>query len=119
METFKDWQPELGGFGTVDETNDIHQCILTILNTPKGSAALYPTFGSDIYKYVDYPVDVVTPHVVRETILALEEWEPRITLNDVKVSFLDEKHLTLQITWQLINDAEKDFVTFLEVKRGS
>ena len=117
LSTFSDFQPALYSFETAQAVDDIHQTIKTILETPKGSAVLYPTFGSDIHKFVDYPTNIVTPHVVRETILALEEWEPRIEIDDVSVDLTDSAHLTLKVQWSLKTSGTQN-TTFLELDRG-
>ena len=56
--TYVDWQYKLNKIGSVAEgVEDINQCIAIILLTQKGSDPLRPTFGSDIYKYIDYPIN--------------------------------------------------------------
>ena len=53
--TYVDWQLKLNAIGGVAEgADDINQCIAIILLTKKGSVPHRPTFGSDIYKYIDY-----------------------------------------------------------------
>jgi len=81
-----DWQPKLGDAGIVGGQDDIDQCIRTILLTPKGSAPHNPAFGSNIHLYIDWPQNRVTPHLVREAVLAIRDWEPRIDNVKVKVS---------------------------------
>lgn len=77
--TVADWQPELGAIGqVVTDIADIDQCIRTILITPKGSVAHEPDFGSDLWRYIDWPVDQARPHVVREILDAVSRWEPRV-----------------------------------------
>lgn len=115
---FTDWQPALFSFEKAQAIDDIHQTIRTILETPKGSAVLYPTFGSDIAKFVDYPVNIVTPHIVRETILALEEWEPRITLDNVSLEFIAPAQMQLKVKWSLKNSGI-NATTLLELDRGN
>ena len=57
--TYVDWQYKLNGIGSIAEgVEDINQCIAVILSTQKGSVPHRPTFGSDILKYVDYPVNI-------------------------------------------------------------
>ena len=81
-----DWQPELGTDDIVGGLDDIDQCIRTILLTPKGSDPHNPPFGSNIHLYIDWPQNRVTPHLVREAVLAIRDWEPRIDDVQVKVS---------------------------------
>ena len=70
--TYVDWQCKLNGIGDVAEgVEDINQCIAIILSTQKGSDPHRPTFGSDIIKYVDYPINIAKANIIRETIDAL------------------------------------------------
>lgn len=66
--------------------DDIDQCIRTILATPKGSDPLRPDFGSDHYRYVDWPQNTVAPHLVREAVVAVATWEPRVVEVSVTVT---------------------------------
>ena len=60
--TYVDWQLKLNSIGEVAQgVDDINQCIAIILLTKKGSVPHRPTFGSDIYKYIDYPINEATP----------------------------------------------------------
>lgn len=102
--TATDWSPKLGEIGAVvEELDDINQCIAVILSTPKGSRAHEPEFGSDLWKYIDYPVSEAIPHVVREAIDALETWEPRIKLVRVAPT-INGAQITIQIEWKLNED---------------
>ncbi len=103
-----DWSLKLGALGEVVEgVADVDQCIAIILTTPKGSDPLRPTFGADIWRYIDVPIDIARPAVVRELVDALTLWEPRITMVDVEVApALDGTsqsgaHLEVTVTWQL------------------
>ena len=104
--TYIDWQYKLNTIGSVAEgVDDINQCIAIILTTRKGSVPLRPTFGSEIYKYVDYPVNEAIPNITRETIDAINLWETRITVNSVSVE-INQEIITVKIEWTL-----KDFNT--------
>ncbi len=81
---------------------DLHQAIFIILRTLLGSDPHRPLFGSKIYDYLDYPVNRVTPYLVRETVGALNRWEPRIVVVDVVISISSEQ-ITLTVMWQAIH----------------
>lgn len=99
--TAADWQPRLGAHGDiVAGVDDIHQCIRTILMTPKGSVPHRPEFGSDIWRYLDLPTGEAIPHVVREGIEALRRWELRIeVIRMVPVELGAHLHITVE--WRL------------------
>ncbi|MBS9780861.1 MAG: GPW/gp25 family protein [Gammaproteobacteria bacterium] len=85
---------------------DIHQCITNILMTRKGTDILRPLFGSNYHDYLDAPQDVFIPNAVREVVIALTIWEPRIDVDSVK--FIGSApHLTMQVHWSLKEDIAK------------
>lgn len=103
-----DWSLKLGAIGQVVQgVADVDQCVAIILTTPLGSDPLRPTFGCDIWRYIDHPISQSLPAIVRELTAALTLWEPRITLVNVTgVPVLDTTtqsgaHLDVSVTWQL------------------
>ena len=99
--TYADWQYKLDTIGSVAEGAwDINQCIAIILLTPKGSVPHRPDFGSNIYKYIDYPVNEASANIVREATDALTLWETRIEVNNIEVE-IDETKITTAIEWTL------------------
>jgi phage baseplate assembly protein W len=109
------WQLQLDTFGgIVEDLDDINQCILTILTTPKGSDPLRPEFAMDVMAYVDKPMDVAIPTLVAQAVEALRLWEPRISLISLVASEPEIGHLNLQVTWTLV-DGGPQFVTEVPV----
>lgn len=95
------WQPALGTSGEVVEgLRDIDQAVRIILTTPRGSDAHRPEFGSLLHLYIDWPVNRVTPHLVRETVDALRRWETRISVVQVQV-IIDGSQITLRVQWSV------------------
>lgn len=95
------WQPTLGTSGEVIEgLRDIDQSIRIILTTPKGADAHRPDFGSDLHLYIDWPVNRVTPHLVRETVDALRRWETRISVVQVKVQ-IEGVQIKVRVQWRV------------------
>jgi len=96
-----DWQPKLGEIGKiVEDFDDINQCIYIILATPKGSDPHRPEFGSDLWKYIDYPVDQAIPNVIREAIDAITTWEPRVEIVKITAEII-EAQVKFTIEWKL------------------
>lgn len=105
-----DWQPELGKIGSVVENiEDINQCIRIILMTPKGSDPHRPEFGSDIWKYIDYPVNEAIPNIIREAIDAINTWEPRVEIKSIKAR-IDNSNVILMLEWILKGGAESNIL---------
>jgi phage baseplate assembly protein W len=110
-----DWSLELDapsepGYGIgniVQGLSDVNQCIQIILTTPKGSDPLRPTFGADVWRYIDAPIDAAIPAIVREVTEAITRWEPRVTVISIIVRPVlggDTQagaHLDITVTWQL------------------
>ncbi|UKI41433.1 MAG: GPW/gp25 family protein [Candidatus Melainabacteria bacterium] len=89
---------------------DINQCIAIILTTRKCSVPHRPTFGSDIYKYVDYPVNEAVPNIVREATDAITLWETRINLKSVSVE-INNTQITVKVEWTLKESKTKGITT--------
>jgi len=105
--TYVDWQFKLNDIGSVAEgVDDINQCIAIILTTRKGSAPHRPTFGSDIYKYVDYPINEAIPNIIREATDSLTEWETRIKVNSI-TAVINETQITIKVEWTLKDNNTK------------
>jgi hypothetical protein len=100
------WQPALGRNGFVEDIEDIRQSIRIILETPQGSDPLRPEFGSNIYQYIDRPIDRARPHLVREAVRAIRRWEPRVTVVRVQVEQGDgPAHVLIRIEFRLADGA--------------
>jgi phage baseplate assembly protein W len=106
--TSADWSLELGTIGgVVQGIADVEQCLGIIVTTPRGSDPLRPTFGADIWRYIDFPIDVALPAIVRELTSAITTWEPRVNLISVTAHPVNDgstqsgAHLDVTLTWQL------------------
>lgn len=103
----KHWQLAQGGHSITQGVDDIDLCIHTILSTPKGADVLRPHFGSDHFDYLDTPEDVFIPNVVREVVLAIQTWEKRAVVKDVKFEG-NVPHITMKIFWSVADDIASD-----------
>ncbi len=101
--TSVDWQPKKNAIGEIVEgIDDIKQCIDNILLTPKGSVPHNPEFGSDAWKWIDKPVNIAVPNIIRETIDAINMWETRVEISSVETE-IDEEHIIISLSWKLPN----------------
>jgi len=109
--TYVDWQLKLNEIGSVSEgIEDINQCIAIILSTQKGSVPHRPTFGSDILKYVDYPINSAKANIIRETVDAITLWETRVNVDSVSVE-IDKTQLKIKVQWSLKEDSSVSSTT--------
>lgn len=98
------------------DIDDISQCIHIIVTTPKGSDPHRPLFGCDVDQYIDYPINIARPYIVREITDALRAWEPRIKVIRVKVDVVDIAALACKIEWTFAADiVSESFVTNLSL----
>lgn len=96
-----DWQPKLNQIGDIVEgIDDIDQCIKIILMTKKGSDPHRPEFGSDIWQYIDCPVNEAVPNIIRESIDAISIWESRVQINSITAE-INESQINLKINRQI------------------
>ena len=106
--TSADWSLALGAIGDVVQgIADVEQCLGIIVTTPRGSDPLRPTFGADIWRFIDFPINRGLPAIVSELTSAITVWEPRVTLVSVTAQpVIDESsqsgaHLDVTLNWQL------------------
>ena len=78
------WTLSKNGGGAIAEgLSALRQCIDIIIRTTKNTDPLRPSFGSDVYKYSDYPVNVAIPNIKKAIKDALEIWEPRVKVTRI------------------------------------
>ena len=106
--TSADWSLALGAIGDVVQgIGDVEQCLGIIVTTPRGSDPLRPTFGADIWRYIDFPINLALPAIVSELTTAITTWEPRVNLVSVSVQPINDvstqsgAQLDVTLTWQL------------------
>lgn len=100
-------RPGSGIGGVVTGVGDVDQCIAIILTTPKGTDVLRPTFGTDLWKYIDAPISQARPAVVREVTQSITQWEPRVKVLSVTATppagivTQAGAHVEITVAWQL------------------
>lgn len=98
-----DWQFKLNDIGNAAEgLDDIDQCIKIILMTRKGSNPHRPEFGSDIWQYIDYPINEAVPNIIREAYDAITLWETRVQINSITAE-INESKINFKIDRQIKN----------------
>lgn len=113
------WSMDVNNFGFVVENRaEINQTIGLILGTQKGTDPFRPLFGSDIWEYIDRPIDVAGPMMVNAIIQAIDRWEPRINLVSVSYELQSQEGqspiipagIIFDIVWELIGGSEQEFL---------
>lgn len=92
----------------------INNSIDNILRISKGEVPGRPEFGSLLEDYLFEPMDALTERLVDEVIReALEEFEPRITVNDIYFEdYQSENILRVTIEYFLALDKNKEIRSF-------
>ncbi|MDE3942142.1 GPW/gp25 family protein [Glaesserella parasuis] len=100
------WQIAPEGVESIQGEGDLHQCIINILSTRKGSDVLRPDFGSNHFEYIDQPFDIAVPNMVREIFVAIDKWEKRVVVQEVQISG-EAPHVFCNVKWCFAEDIER------------
>lgn len=77
-----------GGIALVVREREIEEAIRIILGTAPGERPMRPEFGCRVHDHVFAPANSSTAGAIAHDVrAALEQWEPRIELQDVTVGF--------------------------------
>lgn len=115
----KDWQISTVGVGYVAEgLADIRQCLDILLRTVKGSDPLRYEFGSDISQYLDKPLTLAIPNVKRSIIEAVDIWERRVRVKEIKHEIVDYSTVNFFVVFSLVDEELIDMLK-VQIKNGS
>ncbi len=90
-----------GGVALVVREREIEEAIRLILATAPGERPMRPEFGCRVHDHVFAPINAATAGAIAHDVrYALEQWEPRIDVRDVVVSFHAAEEGTLYIDIQ-------------------
>ncbi|MGI5282005.1 GPW/gp25 family protein [Nonomuraea polychroma] len=104
-----------GSVALVRGGEEIVESIRLILGTAPGERPMRPEFGCAIHDLVFAPADAGTAGLIAyEVRLALERWEPRIELDDVRVGFggSDAGLLLIDIRYSIRGDNDPRNLVF-------
>lgn len=96
--------PGAGIGGVVQNLDDINQCIIIILTTIPGEDPFRPTFGCNLFAYIDQPVAVAMAKLSGLVTNALATWEPRINVLSVTTNYGGANNpglVQVKVVWQL------------------
>ncbi len=84
-----------GGIALVSGDREIEEAIRMILSTSPGERPMRPEFGCPIHDYLFSPSDAATAgRIAWDVRASLLRWEPRIEVQDVRVT-VDDAHPTI------------------------
>lgn len=94
----------------------LRQSVKDILTTPKGSRVMRRDYGSDLYRFIDAPLNRSTVlSVIQAVSAALAAWEPRIAVQKVEVSSAEPGHLVIDVIGTYTPDGSAVRVDGVEV----
>jgi len=106
------WQLSNQTIGQVVEgIDDIRQCMGTILTTTKGSDPMRILFGSDIWQFIDTPINTAVANISAEIIDCLGKWEPRISIKELTYNITGNK-IDFELTAELLESGEITQILF-------
>lgn len=106
------WQLSNQTIGQIAEgIDDIRQCIGIILTNTKGSDPLRPLFGSDIWRFVDNPVNTAVANISAEIIDCIGKWEQRIRIKELVYNIAGNR-IDFELTAELLESGEITQILF-------
>lgn len=98
------------------DNGHIKQSIKDIILTPVGSRVERRDYGSMLFFLIDQPNHKATQlKIMSATVMALTQWEPRITIDSMQFSLNKEK-LLLELTYYLKSQSSQKETTAIEVR---
>lgn len=89
-----------GGLATVAEADHLIQSVKLILMTERGSRVRRPWFGSELWKWLDAPINAKTLAGMRAAIVEALDEEPRAKVKQILIGNPEPAHLVMTIILQ-------------------
>jgi len=106
------WQLSVLGLGNIAEgIDDIRQCIQLILTTTKGSDPMRPLFGSDIWRFIDSPINTAVANISAEIIDCIGKWEQRVIIKELTYN-ISGSRIDFELTAELLESGEITQILF-------
>lgn len=86
-----------GGLAVRQGMTHLRQSIFVILTTRKGERVMRPWFGSDLWKWLDMPINQATLAGMRAEIFDAVDQEPRLTLTKIVIEGSEPHHLVITL----------------------
>jgi phage baseplate assembly protein W len=83
----------------LDDLEHLKQSIVDILTTPVGSRVMRREYGSNLFYFVDRPINKEFLQQIYAAVAeALERWEPRLNLKKVTVDEIRDGRITISLS---------------------
>jgi len=89
----------------------VREVMLNILLTRPGERLMRPEFGAGIRNFIHHPNNETTRALIADAALrALTRWEPRVTIEEVRVVPDRERlsHVNLEVRYRLLADGRRE-----------
>jgi phage baseplate assembly protein W len=107
------WGISKYGYGVIVEgIAAIRQRMDIAIRTTKGTDPLRPQFGSNVYRYVDYPINTAIPNIKRELLDCLDIWVKDVKVIAIKHSLKSPGNPVFEIFYTLVDDEIIDKLLF-------
>lgn len=77
--------PSVINFRPTSTLEELFQNINTIVSTAKFSVPLFREFGTNAF-FVDKPMSTIRPSIISEVVEVVEKYEPRVIVEEIKMS---------------------------------
>lgn len=106
------WQLSNQMIGQVVEgIDDIRQCMGIIFTTTKGSDPMRPLFGSDIWKFIDSPINTAVANISAEIIDCIGKWEQRVIIKELTYN-ISGSRIDFELMAELLESGEITQILF-------
>lgn len=104
--------------GLLTDTDQLWNSVRDVLTTPLGSRVMRRDYGSLIPDLLDEPQNEVTRlQCMSAAVIALTQWEPRVSLNGINISYSKEGAVTAELVG-IITETMQTAGTLLTLRSG-
>ncbi|MCW2452342.1 UNVERIFIED_ORG: phage baseplate assembly protein W [Rahnella aquatilis] len=104
--------------GLLTDTDQLWNSVRDVLTTPLGSRVMRRDYGSLIPELLDEPQNEVTRlQCMSAAVIALTQWEPRVSLNGINISYSKDGAVTAELVG-IITETMQTAGTALTIRSG-
>ncbi len=100
------------------DVESIKQSLKNLLLTKKGERPFSPFYGSNIYSYLNEPMDIITKELIKDEIFtSIKNYESRINLIDVLVEDDGRNAIKIIVEFNITGSDVRSFSLNLSLER--